>query len=175
MFFKLRVLFILSVFAILQGPAWAVEDLGAHRFRGMEEFQEVIEKRCTVCHTRERVDIAIRKRRSLEKLEQQMTERGAVLTERDREVLGTFWGSPLKPQRPEAERDFVDLGGYREFERIIETRCVLCHNRDRIDEAIEKRLPYETIEEIMLKRGAILTEQDREVLRIFWDSTLKKP
>lgn len=27
---------------------------------------------------------------------QHMIERGAVLNERDRSVLGTFWGSPLK-------------------------------------------------------------------------------
>lgn len=79
----------------------AVEDLGAHRMRGMDEFQQVIETRCTVCHTRERVDIAIKKRQQLEKIEQRMLERGAVLSERDKQVLGTFWGSPLKePEAP---------------------------------------------------------------------------
>lgn len=81
--------------------AVAVEDLGAHRLRGMDEFQQVIDTRCTVCHTRERVDLAIKKRQELEKIEQRMLERGAVLTERDRQVLGTFWGSPLKePEGP---------------------------------------------------------------------------
>ena len=76
--------------------AVAVEDLGAHRMRGMDEFQEVIDARCTVCHTRERVDIAIKQRQELERIEQRMLERGAVLTERDKRVLGTFWGSPRK-------------------------------------------------------------------------------
>jgi hypothetical protein len=81
--------------------AVAVEDLGAHRMRGMDEFQEVIDARCTVCHTRERVDIAIKQRQELEKIEQRMLERGAVLTERDKRVLGTFWGSPRKePETP---------------------------------------------------------------------------
>jgi hypothetical protein len=80
-------------------PAWGVmqaEELGAHRLLGLGEFQQVIDTKCTVCHTRERVDVAIRERRNLEKIEQQMLERGAVLSERDRKVLGTFWGSPLK-------------------------------------------------------------------------------
>jgi hypothetical protein len=81
--------------------AGGVEDLGAHRLRGMEEFQRVIETRCTVCHTRERVDVAIKKRQDLEKLAQRMRERGAVLSEGDKQVLGTFWGNPLKePETP---------------------------------------------------------------------------
>ena len=78
-----------------------VEDLGAHRLRGMDEFQQVIDTKCTVCHSRERVDIAIKKRQELEKIEQRMLERGAVLSESDRQVLGTFWGSPLRePETP---------------------------------------------------------------------------
>jgi hypothetical protein len=78
----------------------AVENLGAHRFGGMEEFQRVIETRCTVCHTRERVDLAIKQRESLEAIQQRMLQRGAALSENEKEVLGTFWGSPLKEQEP---------------------------------------------------------------------------
>lgn len=65
-------------------------------FAGMANFQETIEKRCTVCHSRERVDAAMRAKVALGPLLQHMIERGAVLNERDRSVLGTFWGSPLK-------------------------------------------------------------------------------
>ena len=65
-------------------------------FEGAATFQETIEARCTVCHTRERVDEAIRASKDLEPLLQHMIERGAILSDRDRKVLGTFWGSPLK-------------------------------------------------------------------------------
>lgn len=65
-------------------------------FEGAATFQETIEARCTICHTRERVDEAIRAQEDLEPLLQHMIERGAILSERDRKVLGTFWGSPLK-------------------------------------------------------------------------------
>ena len=65
-------------------------------FAGAATFQETIEARCTVCHTRERVDEAIRAQKDLEPLLQHMIERGAILSDRDRKVLGTFWGSPLK-------------------------------------------------------------------------------
>jgi CRISPR/Cas system-associated protein Cas10 (large subunit of type III CRISPR-Cas system) len=65
-------------------------------FEGAASFQETIEARCTICHTRERVDEAIRAQRDLAPLIEHMVERGAILSERDRKVLGTFWGSPLK-------------------------------------------------------------------------------
>ncbi|HXV22405.1 MAG TPA: hypothetical protein VD811_15585 [Desulfuromonadales bacterium] len=95
-------LFTLCLFLSLPPfAAVAVEDLGAHRMRGMDEFQRVIDTKCTVCHTRERVDIAIKKRQDLEKIQQRMLERGAVLSESDKRMLGTFWGSPLKePETP---------------------------------------------------------------------------
>jgi cytochrome c553 len=67
-----------------------------HRLEGGSTFQEIIEARCTICHTRERVDAAIRSQAELDALVQRMIERGAILSERDRKVLGTFWGSPLK-------------------------------------------------------------------------------
>jgi len=95
---------LLTLCFFLSVPAFttvAVEDLGAHRMRGMDEFQQVIDTRCTVCHTRERVDIAIKKRQDVDKIEKRMLERGAVLSESDKRVLGTFWGSPLKaPETP---------------------------------------------------------------------------
>ena len=68
----------------------------AHRLPKNDEFQNTIEARCTVCHTRDRVDAAIGEQADLEALLQQMIERGAIISERDHKVLGTFWGSPLK-------------------------------------------------------------------------------
>ena len=67
-----------------------------HRLPDTDEFQSTIEARCTICHTRERVDGAIKDQADLEELMQRMIERGAILSERDQKVLGTFWGSPMK-------------------------------------------------------------------------------
>jgi hypothetical protein len=71
-----------------------------HRLPDNDEFQSTIEARCTICHTRERVDGAINEQADLEELMQRMIERGAILSERDQKVLGTFWGSPLKKDQP---------------------------------------------------------------------------
>lgn len=71
-----------------------------HRLPGNDEFQATIENRCTICHTRGRVDKAIGQEADLDALLQRMIERGAILSERDQKVLGTFWGSPLKKEEP---------------------------------------------------------------------------
>ena len=79
----------------------AVHDV--HRLPGNDEFQSTIENRCTICHTRGRVDRALGQEEDLDVLLQRMIERGAIISERDRNVLGTFWGSPLKEgESPEA-------------------------------------------------------------------------
>jgi hypothetical protein len=72
----------------------AVHDV--HRLPGNDEFQGTIEARCTICHTRDRVDAAIGQQVDIDALLQRMIERGAILSDRDQKVLGTFWGSPLK-------------------------------------------------------------------------------
>lgn len=97
-----RRLTVLCVAALLLGsPAAgavssAVHD--PHRLPANDEFQKTIEARCTICHTRERVDAAMSEGENLQDLLQRMIERGAILSERDKSVLGTFWGSPLKQE-----------------------------------------------------------------------------
>ena len=76
----------------------AVHDV--HRLPANDEIQSTIENRCTICHTRGRVDKALGQEEDLDVLLQRMIERGAIISERDRNVLGTFWGSPLKEEEP---------------------------------------------------------------------------
>jgi hypothetical protein len=94
----MKVILLLIVVLLLPVTAMAlpgdVHDV--HRLPGNDEFQATIEGRCTICHTRERVDGAIEEQEDLDALMQRMIERGAILSERDQKVLGTFWGSPLK-------------------------------------------------------------------------------
>lgn len=78
------------------GAAVSAQVHDPHRLPTNDEFQKTIEARCTICHTREQVDKAISSGENLDALLQRMIERGAILSERDKSVLGTFWGSPLK-------------------------------------------------------------------------------
>lgn len=82
-----------AAFAAVPGP---VHD--PHQLPTSGEFQKTIETRCTICHTRDQVDSAITGQKDLEALLQRMIERGAILSEKDKRVLGTFWGSPGKAE-----------------------------------------------------------------------------
>lgn len=99
-----RILLGTGLFAMLAvipaGAAVSAAPAETQRFEGGATFQEIIETRCTLCHTRERVDAAIRSQADLEALLRRMIERGAIISERDHKVLGTFWGSPLKGEAP---------------------------------------------------------------------------
>jgi hypothetical protein len=95
---------LLLLAGLLLLPATAIAVPGAvhdvHRLPGNDEFQNTIENRCTICHTRDRVDKALGQEEDLDVLLQRMIERGAIISERDKSVLGTFWGSPLKEEEP---------------------------------------------------------------------------
>jgi uncharacterized membrane protein len=71
---------------------------GAH-FQDHEEFRKVLDLRCTICHTQERIDEAISEERDMLGIQERMVERGAQLSERDHSVLSHFWGDPLKERR----------------------------------------------------------------------------
>lgn len=86
----------LSLLALSCTLVSAAEDLGAH-FRDPETFRQVIDTRCLNCHDRQRIEQAQRRQILLDPLQRRMVDHGAILTERDRQVLGTFWGSPMKP------------------------------------------------------------------------------
>lgn len=93
-----NLLLLLAALLLLPGSVLAVAgaDRDVHRLPDKDEFQSTIEARCTICHTRARVDEAIGHQAELDALLQRMIERGAILSERDQKVLGTFWGSPMK-------------------------------------------------------------------------------
>lgn len=170
---KRRTLITLCVLFLAAVTASALESEIPGGVGSMDDFQRVIDTRCIACHTRERVDVAIEQGRSLEEIQQRMLARGAVLTERDKDVLGTFWGNPMKrPGEMPAATEFDD--GLAEYRQIIRTRCILCHSLDRIEEAIGNRLPFESVEEILLKRNVVLTERERNVLGTFWGNPLKQ-
>jgi hypothetical protein len=61
-----------------------------------EEFDRVINEQCVKCHTRDRIDAALKKGDKIEAILEKMLRFGAKLNERDRNVIGTFWGQPLK-------------------------------------------------------------------------------
>lgn len=61
-----------------------------------KEYQEIIKKRCTICHTQERIESAIKDGQNMHEILSKMMAMGATLTDQEQKVLGTFWGEATK-------------------------------------------------------------------------------
>ena len=92
------------VLLLAAGQSWGVgsqqEVMGVS---SKEMALKVIDEKCLVCHNRKRIDAAVKSRRDMEKILVQMEKKGVALTERERQVMGHFWGrNPLKPEPKDA-------------------------------------------------------------------------
>jgi len=88
----MRRITLLLVLALLLGTTPLLAAAPANQ----EAFDKIINEQCIKCHTRDRIDQAIRNGDNVEAILEKMLRFGVKLTERDRNVLGTFWGEPLK-------------------------------------------------------------------------------
>lgn len=135
-------------------------------------FEKVLRERCSTCHTRERIDVARRQGGDVTAITGKMLSHGARLSQQEQQVLGTFWGSPLKEKAVKENKPAA--GKNDEVRAIIENRCLRCHTRERIDLALAQKLPFASVEAMMARRGVVLTSRENEVLKVFWGNPLTK-
>jgi len=131
-------------------------------------IEQVLNSRCGGCHTRGRIDAARERGDDFLPIAQRMESRGVILSTEERAAIMTFWGPALKNSAPPTPAKSIS----DEAEAVIQSRCLQCHTRERIDQAISARLPFATMESIMLKRGVVLSGRESQVLKIFWGSPL---
>ena len=65
----------------------------------VDEYRKIIETRCTSCHESGRIEKPMSEGRNVSEILNKMQQMGAELTSRDKDVLGIFWGSPLKEKK----------------------------------------------------------------------------
>ncbi|RII28894.1 MAG: hypothetical protein CXR31_03200 [Geobacter sp.] len=79
--------------AVFAGTVVAEEDV-----RGVKLHQQelkVIEEKCLVCHNRQRIDAAAAEKRNMDRILRRMEQKGVVLTEQERQVMGHFRGQKV--------------------------------------------------------------------------------
>jgi len=61
----------------------------------------VIELKCTKCHSGKIIDAAVFSNKDMQKIQQEMENKGATLNANEREVLGIYWKeqNPLKKSK----------------------------------------------------------------------------
>jgi hypothetical protein len=72
----------------------------------------------------------------------------------------------------------VDVKGVKlrgEASKVIEEKCLICHNRQLIEEAIKEREEMEQVLRRMEKKGVVLTGKERRVIGHFWGQKVFRP
>ena len=78
----------------------AAEDTRRLDYQYHEQGLKVIEEKCLVCHNRKRIEEAAASRQDMEKIQRQMEQKGVVLSDKEKQVMGVFWRkNPFKPEK----------------------------------------------------------------------------
>lgn len=75
-------------------------------------------------------------------------------------VVAPAWGV--------AQKDVIGVSPREPALKVIDEKCLACHNRQRIESTSRERRDMEKITRRMEKKGVVLTEEDRKVLGHFW-------
>ena len=138
------------------------------------QFQRIIDSNCSQCHTRARIEAAMRDGVNYQETIQKMIRFGARISEQDQRVLGVFWTSQgiagVAGEQPGRTVSKDPLG---EFRAVLENRCTGCHTLDRVEDAMMQGRSIDDLVEMMRKRGAIVTKADKSIPGTFWGEPLK--
>lgn len=149
--------------------------LGSHASSNQETFRDVIENRCIVCHERPVVEEAVRSEEFGE-MSRHLREQEIPLSEDEKKVLGTFWGEPLRQkQKPAPAGPSVTEADYHQFRQVLQARCTGCHTLERVERAMTRQRSYINVIREMVRRGAILSEREKLILRRFWGEGRNSP
>jgi hypothetical protein len=73
-----------------------------------------------------------------------------------------------------AQQDVRGVANLTPELRVIDEKCLKCHNEARIDEAVKEKKDIEKVLSSMEKKGVVLTDKDRSVIGHFWRQKLFK-
>ena len=90
---KFQIVFAIVTVMVSGSIAVSQEDVRGVKLRG--EGFKVIQEKCLVCHNRKRIDAAVKERLEMEQILRRMGKKGVVLTEKEHQVMGHFWGQKV--------------------------------------------------------------------------------
>jgi len=93
---------LLAVFSVSTLPATAQEEVRGVALR--QQGLTVIEEKCLVCHNRQRIEDAVHERKNMERITRLMEKKGAVLSEKERQVMNHFWKAKMFKEKDEGKR-----------------------------------------------------------------------
>ncbi len=120
---------------------------------GMLDGDALVEERCTVCHSRERIDAAVKDEAGWTATVDRMISNGAELNDEERAAVLEY----LVSTHGEMGGDTGMLDG----DALVEERCTVCHSRERIDAADKDEAGWTATVDRMISNGAELNDEER--------------
>jgi hypothetical protein len=74
----------------------------------------------------------------------------------------------VSPGRGANRQEVLGVASRQPALKVIDEKCLACHNRQRIETAARDRRDMERIVRRMERKGVALTEKERQVLGHFW-------
>ncbi|HBG06256.1 MAG: cytochrome C [Geobacteraceae bacterium GWC2_58_44] len=96
-------LFSISTLRAAQQFPSSGSNLGSVTGGDFKRARLLIEKKCTACHTDQRIREALAAGRDMQTIQRQMEKKGVTLSADERTVLGVFWKqTPLKKNKTDS-------------------------------------------------------------------------
>lgn len=138
------------------------------------EVQNIIQQRCTECHTPERLQQAMQRGDNFEEIMTKMIRLGLKIESKEQEVLGVFWAEQKSLRRSDSDTGQTGASDpLDEYSAVLERRCTGCHSLDIVEKAMQEGRSVDDLVVMMRQRGAVVTLQERSVLDTFWGSPFK--
>ena len=77
--------------AICSAFCIAVTSANASSADNFKKARTIINQKCTTCHSKDKIDLALSSGKNMNSIQSDMEKRGARLNANEREVLGIFW------------------------------------------------------------------------------------
>jgi mono/diheme cytochrome c family protein len=117
----------------------------------------LVNERCTVCHTRERIDAAAKDEAGWTATVDRMIGNGAQLNEEERAAVIQYL---VETHGPAAEGG-GDMGAALDGDALVNERCTVCHTRERIDSQDKDEAGWTATVDRMIGNGAQLNAEER--------------
>lgn len=80
------------------GKEETLNNLGDVKGGESKKAHAIIDKKCTKCHSSDKIDIALKEHKDMLAIQKKMEQKGVRLNSKERDVLGIFWkeSAPLK-------------------------------------------------------------------------------
>jgi cytochrome c5 len=132
----------------------ATEEAGGDT--GMLDGNALVDERCTVCHSRERIDQAVKDEAGWTETVDRMIGHGAQLSDEERAAVIQYL---VETHGDTGGGDMV-LDG----DALVSERCTVCHSRERIDNADKDEAGWTETVDRMIGHGAQLSDAEREAV-----------